>query len=182
MAEVLKAGTVILHHSRDEELQKALAEAYEEGRRFAEEGAAGRQAAAAERGAAALEKLLHVAEQSRSAALDLGTRTVATAALDIVEWVLRQDASQRTTGLIARLTETATNLLPAGKWTVVSAPAEAEYIRAWALDRPDVTVVESVAIAPGDAQVQYGDATADVSVSAALRIAAEVLGVESPAA
>jgi flagellar biosynthesis/type III secretory pathway protein FliH len=160
-----------------QELASAVAAAHaagvEDGRRAAEQAAAG----AATRAASALERLVALAEQSRAQAVDATSRAVLASAVDIAEWVLRHELSHSSRSLLDRLAASAQALLPSAASTLVVSPTDEAAVGEWAAQQ-HVEVAVDPSLAPGDARFDSGAGTVDVTVAAALRIAAEALGVD----
>jgi flagellar biosynthesis/type III secretory pathway protein FliH len=188
VTRVLKAGQVlsVKHEAAtraaaeievEREREAALAEAYAHGLADGRAAAVRDGADAAPRGAAALERLLQVASQQRQRELDAGSRAVLAAAIDIAEWILRHELSADTRSLLSRLDAAAHALMPGGDARVTVSVADEPAVRGWAT-RHDVEVVVDPALSPGDARFDNGAGHVDVTVSVALRVAAEALGVD----
>lgn len=188
MTRVLKAGAVLsvkqesaarraAELAAEEERQAAVAQAYASGFDDGRAAAVREGAEAAPRGAAALERLLHVAAQQRADLVDASSRAVLAAAVDIAEWILRHELSADSRSLVERLTAGAQALMPSTTARVLVSPADEAAVRAWA-GRHDVDVVVDPSLAAGDAHFDNGAGRVEVTVSAALRIAAEALGVD----
>ncbi len=188
MTRVLKAERVVgvkqEAHARvaaelaaEQERQAAIAAAYAAGYDDGHAAATRDGADAAPRGAAALEQLLAVAAQQRAAAVDASSRAVLATAMDIAQWVLRHELGADSRSLLERLTAAATALLPGSTTTVTVSPHDEDAVRRWAAGR-DVAVEVDPALGPGDAHLDSGAGKVDVTVAAALRIAAEALGVD----
>lgn len=160
------------------ERQEALAAAYAAGFDDGVQRAVALGAEATPRGAAALEALL--AQVSRVHAEEIGAagRAVLSAAVDVAEWVLRHELGAGSRSLLARLEQSATALLPSPTTRVLVNAADAEAVAGWAAGRAGVVVVVDPSLPPGDASVETDAGNLDVSVGAALRIAAETLDVE----
>jgi flagellar biosynthesis/type III secretory pathway protein FliH len=130
---------------------------------------------AALRGAAALEQLVATATSLAADEVDITEGTVLDAVLELAGWVLRAEPSQASRSLLARLSEAARTLAPAPRTLVQVSEADLAAVTAWA--RPGVEVVVSPRLAPGEARLDRGDGSAILTFSAALRRAAETLGV-----
>lgn len=154
-----------------------LAAAYERGRRDATDELRAGAEAAAGRAAAALQALAQETAAAHRAVVDDGSRAVIAAAIDVAEWVLRQPLSTAQHGLLERLREAATHLIASPRATVRVNVADAEPVRGWAAGA-GVAVTVDEALRPGDAVLETDAGAADVSVAAALRVAAEMLGVD----
>ena len=101
------------------------------------------------------------------------------AALDVAEWVLRHELARDSRSLLTRLGEAAASLLPSPTTRVGVSAADAAAVRAWSVPRAAASRCTSTpALAPGDATLDTDAGSVDVSVAAALRIAAETLGVD----
>ena len=188
MSRVLKADAVlsVKHESAarlaaelaaEEERQAAVAAAYAAGYDDGRAAAVREGAEAGPRGAAALERLLQVAAQQRTDLVDTSSRAVLAAAVDIAEWILRHELSSDTRSVLDRLAAAAQALMPSTSARVRVSPADEAAVRGWAL-RHDVEVVVDPALPAGDAHFDNGAGHVEVTVSAALRIAAEALGVD----
>lgn len=152
----------------------AFSAGYEEGRRSALAEGAG----AALRGAAALEQLAAAAQRTHVEEIGTTSRAVLAAALDVAEWVLRHELARDSRSLLTRLGEAAGSLLPSPTTRVGVSSADAAAVRAWGDRRSGVEVHVDPGLAPGDATLDTDAGSVDVSVAAALRIAAETLGVD----
>jgi flagellar biosynthesis/type III secretory pathway protein FliH len=188
VTRVLKAAAVHGVHQRahdrvvaelaeEQERQGVVAAAYASGYDDGRAAALQEGAGAAPRAAAALEHLAAVATQTRLTTVDATSRAVLAAAIDIAQWVLRHELAQDSRSLLQRLEEAAHALLPSSRSTVTVSPADEEAVRGWAA-RHDVDVVVDASLEPGDATYDNGAGSAEVTVAAALRIAAEALGVD----
>lgn len=188
MSRVLKAGQVlsVKHDSAsrvaaeiavEQERQAAVAQAYAAGFDDGRAAAIREGSDAAPRGAVALERLLHVAAQQRTDLVDTSSRAVLAAAVDIAEWILRHELSTDTRSILNRLGAAAHALMPSSTARVAVSPSDETAVRGWAA-RHDVEVVVDPALTAGDARFDNGAGHVDVTVSAALRIAAEALGVD----
>jgi flagellar assembly protein FliH len=192
---VLKAGDVAAVRRSDEQVrrerdaerlaavraeaarQDAVAAAYAAGLDAGRARALAEGADAAPRVAAALERLADVTAAQHAAQVGASSRAVLSAALDIAAWVLRAEVAADSRALLARLEDSAGALLPGSGTRVRVAPADADAVRAWAARRPALEVVADTTLQPGDAAVETDSGSVDVSVAAALRVAAETLGV-----
>lgn len=174
-APVAPPVSALAHH---EALGQAWSDGVAEGREQARAELAGAAAAAAERGAAALDRLATISSQQQAAAVSDASRAVLAAALDIAEWVLREELSRDSKALLHRLEDAAGRLLPATGLEVAVSPADTEMVRTWAARRNGTTVHTDADLAPGDARMRTEAGQADVTVAAALRVACELLGVD----
>lgn len=168
----------LAHEAHQAELEAAGAEAFRAGIEYARAEASALQAAAAVRGAAALERLADLAADQQTAAVSAASRAVLAAALDVAEWVLRDELSTHGRALLRRLDEAATRLLPSSRLTVMVSGQDLESVTGWARSRPEADVVVDPGLSPGDARLVTDAAQADVTVAAALRVACELLGVD----
>lgn len=161
----------------EKQRQDAVAAAYARGLDDGSRNALAAGADAGPRLAAALEQLVRTAGQQQTEAVNVTSRAVLASAIDIAEWVLRHELGQDSRSLLARLAEAAAALLPSAQATATVSPADAPAAREWATHR-DIQVVVDAQLAPGDARFDNGTGSVDVTVSAALRIAAEAMGVD----
>jgi len=144
----------------------------------------GRAAALAEgadaqlRGADALDALVLAARAQHAEQVTATTRAVLAAALDVTEWILRHELPADSRSLLTRLGEAAGSLLPSPTARVSVSAHDEDAVRTWAARRRDVEVVVDHCLAPGDAAFDTDAGSVEVSVAAALRIAAETLGVD----
>lgn len=161
----------------EQERQDAIAGAYARG---LDDGRAEALAAGADAGprvAAALEQLARTGALQRTEAVDATSRAVIASAVDIAEWVLRHELSDDSRSILARLSEASTALLPSTRTRAVVSPADEPTVRAWC-EAHDIDIAVDASLAPGDARFDNGTGSVDVTVAAALRIAAEALGVD----
>lgn len=163
--------------AEEQERQAAVAAAYAAGFDDGRAAAAREGAEAGPRAAAALEHLVAVASQTRVTTVDATSRAVLAAAIDIAQWVLRHELAQDSRSLLQRLEEAAHALLPSSRSRVLVSPYDEAAVRGWAAGH-DVEVVVDPSLEAGDARYDNGAGSAEVTVSAALRIAAEALGVD----
>jgi flagellar assembly protein FliH len=161
----------------EKERQDAIAAAYAAGMDAGRDAALAASAAAGPRIAEALEQLAASARQHQVEAVDTTSRAVLASAIDIAEWILRHELPTDSRSLLARLGEAASALLPSPTARVVVGPADEPAVREWASMR-DVELVVDPALAPGDARYDNGTGSVEVTVAAALRIAAEALGID----
>ncbi|MGZ6825942.1 MAG: FliH/SctL family protein [Mycobacteriales bacterium] len=163
--------------AEEQQRQDAVAAAYAAG---LDDGRAAARAEGADAGpriAAALEQLARTAAAQQTAAVDASSRAVLATAVDIAEWVLRHELAADSRSLLARLGDAASALLPSATTRATVSPADEPAVRAWAASR-DLEVVVDPSLAPGDARYDNGTGRVEVTVAAALRIAAEALGVD----
>jgi flagellar biosynthesis/type III secretory pathway protein FliH len=189
LTRVVKAGDVVA--VRREEQAAALAQLELDrvhrqaaAASFSDGYQAGRAAALAEgtgadlRAAAALDALAAAAVRAHAEEVSGTSRAVLAAALDVAEWVLRHELPADSRSLLTRLGEAAGSLLPSPSARVSVSPHDEAAVRPWAARRRGVEVVVDPSLAPGDAAFDTDAGSVEVSVAAALRIAAETLGVD----
>ena len=188
MTRVLKADAVVgvkrLAHERvtaelalEQERQAAVAAAYASGFDDGHAAALRAGADAAPRAAAALEAACSRAHDAHLGNVDTTSRAVLAAAIDIAEWVLRHELAHDSRSLLDRLAASAQALLPSSTSRVTVSPSDELAVRAWATSH-DVDVVVDPDLAAGDARFDNGVGSVEVTVAAALRIAAEALGID----
>ncbi len=193
LSRVVKAGDVRAVHRREVDaaavaeeqratLESAVAAAWSEG--YAQGATEGRRAALAEgvaattRGAATLDGLLAAVRSAHVEEVSASSRAVLAAALDVTEWVLRHELARDSRSLLTRLGEAAAALLPSPTTRILVSAADEAAVRGWAAGRAGVEVHVDPALSPGDASLDTDAGSVEVSVAAALRIAAETLGVD----
>lgn len=164
------------------EQERAREEAYAEGRAAglaeARSGLLAQQVAVSERAVSALGQVVALAERTHHEEVQATSRAVLAAALDIAEWVLRSELPASGRSLLSRLEAAAEALLPSLTTRVVVSAADEEAVRAWAVRRRGVEVLVDPALAPGDATYETDAGSVDVTLAAALRVAARTLGVD----
>ena len=170
-----EAGLALL--AAEKERQDAIAAAYAAGMDAGRDAALAASAAAGPRIAEPLEQLAASARQHQVELVDTTSRAVLASAIDIAEWILRHELPADSRSLLARLGEAASALLPSPTARVVVGPADEPAVREWAVMR-DVELVVDPSLAPGDARYDNGTGSVEVTVAAALRIAAEALGID----
>ncbi len=161
----------------DQERQDAIAAAYAAGLDDGRSAALAAGAAAAPRIAVALEQLATLAGEQQREAIDASSRAVLATAIDIAEWILRHELAQSSRSVLARLGDAATALLPSPRACAVVSPHDEAAVRAWA-DGKALDIVVDQHLAAGDARYDNGVGSVEVTVAAALRIAAGALGVD----
>ncbi|MGB8650630.1 MAG: FliH/SctL family protein, partial [Mycobacteriales bacterium] len=127
--------------------------------------------------AAALEALALTAAAQQAAAVDVSSRAVLASAIDIAEWVLRHELAADSRSVLARLGDAAQALLPSPTARAIVSVHDEDAVRRWA-DGRGIEVVADPHLPAGDAHFENGTGSVDVTVAAALRIAAESLGVD----
>jgi flagellar biosynthesis/type III secretory pathway protein FliH len=158
---------------RAEELAAARAEGVVSGLAMARaEGAA-----AVERLAAAMEQLAQHARTQHTALVDTTSRAVLANAIDLAEWILRHELSSDTKSLLERLAMAAHALLPNPQSRILVSAADHHLVQPWA-DKQGIAVEVDSSLAQGDARFDSGSGSVDVTVGAALRVAAQALGVD----
>lgn len=188
-SRVVKAGDVVavcrkeqavalaqleLEQARDEAAAVAFRQGFAAGRTQAMAQGAGAELRAAE----ALEALVAAATHRHAEEVSATSRAVLAAALDVAEWILRHELPADSRSLLTRLGEAAGSLLPSPAARVTVSPHDEPAVRPWAARRRGVEVVVDPALAPGDATFDTDAGSVEVSVAAALRIAAETLGID----
>ncbi|MCW2599382.1 MAG: Flagellar assembly protein FliH [Frankiales bacterium] len=161
----------------EKERQDTIAAAYAAGLDDGRGAALAEGADAGPRIAAALEQLARTATTQRAAAVDVSSRAVLASAIDIAEWVLRHDLSKDSRSVLARLGAAAAAMLPSATTRATVSPHDEAAVRTWA-DGLDIEIVVDPRLDPGDARFDNGTGTVDVTVAAALRIAAQAMGVD----
>ncbi len=161
----------------EQQRQDAIAAAYAAGLDAGRAEALSRGADVGPRVAAALEDLARTGALQRTEVVDATSRAVIASAVDIAEWVLRHELSHDSRSILARLSDAAAALLPSTRTRAFLSVADEPTARPWCEQR-DIEVVVDPQLAPGDARFDNGTGSVDVTVAAALRIAAEALGVD----
>jgi flagellar biosynthesis/type III secretory pathway protein FliH len=188
VTRVLKADDVLgvqrdIHQRVTAELAEAQERQLEVAAAYASGLADGRAAAeregadAAPRAAAALEQLCTLQAAAQQEAVDTTSRAVLAAAIDIAEWVLRHELSNASRSLVERLNASALALLPSTTSQVHVSSHDEAVVRSWAAAH-EVEVCLDPDLRAGDARYVSGAGSVDVTVAAALRIAAEALGID----
>ena len=131
------------------------------------------------RGASALERVLAKVDGMREREVHATAEGVVTAALEIAEWVLRRELSDEGRSLLTRLETGLTSLLPSPSTRIAVSHADHAVVAQWAEARGRVgtTVVADARLTPGDAVVVTDAGSADLTVAAALKTAADALGL-----
>ncbi len=161
----------------EQQRQDAIAEAYAAGLDAGRAAAVAEGADAGPRIAAALERLATEAGHQQALTVDTTSRAVLASAIDIAEWVLRHELGADSRSVLTRLSDAAHALLPSATARATVSPYDEAAVRGWAAGKA-IEVVVDAALAPGNAHFDNGAGSVDVTVSAALRIAAEALGVD----
>ena len=164
--------------AREQERQAVVASAYARGFDDGVARAAQDGADAAMRSAAALEQLVAAVQSRHVEEVAATSRAVLAAALDISEWILRHELPRDTRSIVARLDEAARSLMPSPVVRVCVSPSDEQAVRTWAAGRSGLEVVVDPGFAAGNATYETDAGAVDVSIAAALRIAAEALGVD----
>jgi flagellar biosynthesis/type III secretory pathway protein FliH len=168
---VLRRATEAAETDRKEAIDEAYRTGFAAGRNAAEQDGA----SASLRGAAALEQLAVESQRMTAEAVDATESALLGTVLELTAWVLRAEPSQASRSLLDRLSAAARTLTP-GPHTVVRCSTEdVDAVTGWA--RSGVEVVPDVRLAPGEARLDRGDGSAVLTFSAALRRAAETLGL-----
>jgi flagellar biosynthesis/type III secretory pathway protein FliH len=161
-------------------LDAARAEGYQAGIVAARQDLEGQALAAGPRIAAALEQLAAESARLQGETVASTNDAVLSAALDISGWILRADPAAASASLLPRLTAAARTLAPGDRTVVRVSPHDLEAVTAWARD--NVEVIPDSRLAAGEARLDRGEGSAVLTFSAALRRAADTLGVSEPAA
>ncbi len=170
-------ATVAADLAAEQERQDSIARAYAAGLDDGRAAAVAEGQAAGPRIAAALEELALAARAHQVAAVDTTSRAVLASAIDIAEWILRHELPADSRSVVTRLAEAAAALLPSPTARVVVSSHDEGAVRAWASGRT-VDVVVDPQLRAGDATFDNGTGSVEVTVAAALRIAAEALGID----
>lgn len=188
---VLKAADVV-HQARvaGEQTQQAAAfqarmdaaraEGYEAGLVAARQDLEGQALVAGPRIAAALEQLAAENARLQGETVASTNDAVLSAALDIAGWILRANPAAASESLLPRLTAAARTLAPGNRTVVRVSPHDLEAVTEWA--REGVEVIPDSRLAAGEARLDRGEGSAVLTFSAALRRAADTLGVSEPVA
>jgi flagellar biosynthesis/type III secretory pathway protein FliH len=163
--------------AEEQERQAAIAAAYSAGYDDGRAAAAREGLDAPPRAAAALERLVALAEVEQRETADTTSRAVLAAAIDIAEWVLKHELHHSSKSLVERLQASALALLPSSTSRVHISPHDELAVRGWAVSH-DIELVVDPGLDAGDARYESGAGRVDATVAAALRIAAEALGVD----
>lgn len=161
------------HDERAEELRAARAEGVVAGLAMARQEGAD----AVPRLAAALEELARTSRAQHERCVDETSRAILANAIDLAEWVLRHELSSSSTSLLDRLAHAATMLLPGPSVRVSVHPDDLHLVAPWAAQQ-GAALEGDATLERGDARFDNGNGTVDVSVGAALRVAAQALGVD----
>jgi len=161
------------HDERAEELAAARAEGVVHGLAMARaEGAA-----AVERLATAMEQLAQQSRAQHTAHVDAASRAVLANAIDLAEWILRHELSAGTKSLLDRLAMAAHALLPHPQSRILVSHEDHHVVQPWA-EKQGIAVEVDSTLAQGDARFDSGSGSVEVTVGAALRVAAQALGVD----
>lgn len=156
-------------------LDAARAEGYQAGIAAAHQDLEGQALAAGPRIAAALEQLAAESVRLQGETVASTNDAVLSAALDIAGWILRSDPAAASASLLPRLTAAARTLAPGDRTVVRVSPHDLEAVTAWARD--NVEVIPDSRLAAGEARLDRGEGCAVLTFSAALRRAADTLGI-----
>jgi flagellar biosynthesis/type III secretory pathway protein FliH len=157
------------------ESRRSLEEAYQAGVAAGRAAAEDEGVAAAARGAAALQQLATETARLSAEAVDTADTAVLGAVLDLTGWLLRAEPSQASRSLLERLSVAARTLTPGPRTVVRCSTEDLEAVQGWA--RSGVEVVADARLAPGEARLDRGNGSAVLTYSAALKRAAEALGL-----
>jgi flagellar biosynthesis/type III secretory pathway protein FliH len=156
---------------RQADIDQAYQRGFNDGRQAAEQEGA----SASLRGAAALVQLVSESERLSAETVDAADTALLGAVLELTTWVLHAEPSQASHSLLARLSAAARTLTPGPHTVVRCSTADVASVTGWA--RAGVEVVEDPRLAPGEARLDRGEGSAVLTYSAALRRAAEHLGL-----
>jgi flagellar biosynthesis/type III secretory pathway protein FliH len=148
-------------------------------------GVADGQAAAEAQGHAAAPRLVAVLDRiaddltvQHAAALEDSTQALLAVAFDLADWVLRTEpgaVAAASASLPQRLSEAARTLAAGPNAVVRCSHEDLAAVSGWARD--GVEVLPDPRLAPGEARLDRGDGSAVLMFAAALRAAAETLGM-----
>ena len=159
-------------------LDAAHAEGYQAGIAAARQDLEGQALVAGPRIAAALEQLAVESARLQGETVASTNDAVLTAALDIAGWILRANPAAASESLLPRLTAAARTLAPGDPTVVRVSPHDLEAVTEWARD--GVEVIPDSRLAAGEARLDRGEGSAVLTFAAALRRAADTLGVSEP--
>ena len=159
-------------------LDAARMEGYQAGLVAARQDLEGQALGAGPRIAAALEQLATESARLQGETAASTNDAVLSAALDIAGWILRADPAAASESLLPRLTAAARTLAPGDRTVVRVSPHDLEAVTAWARD--GVEVVPDSRLSAGEARLDRGEGSAVLTFSAALRRAADTLGISEP--
>jgi flagellar assembly protein FliH len=178
-ADDVAARNAAFQRQTDEQAERdrqgALEDAYAAGFAAGRTAAEAEGATAALRGADALEKLARESSRVAAETVDATDAALLGAVLELTGWVLRAEPSQASRSLLDRLSSAARTLTPGPRTVVRCSNEDHELVVGWA--RAGVEVVADPRLAPGEARLDRGDGSAVLTFSAALRRAAETLGL-----
>ena len=170
-AAIQRQATEQAERDRQDTIEAAYASGFADGRAAAEQDGA----SAALRGADALEQLVQESRRLVAETVDATDVALLEAVLELTGWVLRAEPSQASRSLLDRLSSAARTLTPGTRTTVRCSSEDSEAVTGWA--RAGVEVVVDPRLAPGEARLDRNDGSAVLTFSAALRRAAETLGL-----
>ena len=163
------------------DLEQLLHAAREQGRAAGTAATLAEGTAAVLRATGALEQLAARVASEQQREVDAVSEAVVRLALQVSEWVLRRElAEDGGRALLTRLEAGLTALLPSPTTRISVSHADHALVSEWAEGRGRVgtTVVADHRLAAGDAVVVTDAGRAEVTVAAALRTAAEALGID----
>lgn len=171
------AALELAARERQAELARLLAGARAEGHAAGVAETLAQGAAATLRAASAVEALTAEVAARDEREVTATSRAVVGLGLLVAQWVLRHELSAAGAGLLARLEEALTALLPSPQTRLSVSHADHALVAEWAASRGRVgtEVVADARLAPGEAVVVTDAGSAELTVAAALRAAAEAL-------
>lgn len=172
-AAVQREAAETAERERQAALQDAWSQGFAAGRAVAEQEGA----SASLRAGAAMEALVAETSRLQGETVDATEKAVVEAVLELTAWVLRSEPSQASRSLLDRLSLAARSLTPGPRTVVRCSTEDLDAVTGWA--RAGVEVVADARLAPGEARLDRGDGSAVLTFSAALRRAAEALGVDA---
>lgn len=178
-APELSAQLTQLEQDRAVELQRLLELARAEGHAAGLAQARAEGEAAVLRAGTALEQLTATVCATQESENRAGTGVLLETALQVAEWVVRRELTEDGTALLGRLEAGLTALLPSPTTRISVSHADHALVSEWAEGRGRIGTVVTAdqRLAPGDAVVTTDAGRAEVTVAAALRTAAEALGL-----
>jgi flagellar assembly protein FliH len=174
VAEISAAEAAALEAVRREEEARRAAE-----RRAAYE--AGRQAAA-EEALAAVPALVGAVDRAAALLPELVSREATAQAerltalvLEAARWVVQRELATEPDIVVRRLEAVLGHLLPTGRLVVSVSPGAVALVEEWLAGR-DADVVADPSLGDGEARLEAGEASADLSLEVAFERLREVLG------
>ena len=104
------------------------------------------------------------------------TEVVLATALEVARWIVGRELSSSPELLGERIEAALADLLPTGRLTLFVSPSQVDAINEWLADTArDADVVADRTVSPGEARLEAGDASADLTFDTALARAREAL-------